>query len=128
MRKSERKQESFGFVQTIKSTSVTMKYLVAGENNNKHNYRSVTLALFNATGSEIPLTCINFLFSTNLRLLLGISFPHLARLLATFCIFHILEKVPNTHGLGSLARTTSSHSAVITGHFEVNLQLVFTGF
>ena len=67
-------------------------YLVAGENNAKHNYRSVTLDLFHVTGSEIPLICINSLFSTNLRLLLGISFAHLARLLATFCIFHILER------------------------------------
>ena len=41
MRKPERKQESFGFVYTIKTTSVTMKrlgyYLVAGENNAKNN-------------------------------------------------------------------------------------------
>lgn len=38
------------------------------------------------------------------------------------------EKLPNTHGLGSFARTASSYSVVITRHFELNLKLVFTGF
>ena len=94
------------------------------------NYRSVTLGLFPCHRERKFLSYVLILyFPQTFVYFSGFRFAHLARLLAAFCIFSYLgEKLPNTHGLGSFARTASSYTAVITRHFELNLKLVFTGF
>ena len=100
------------------------------ENKDKNDRSTVILTNFNVIGGEMLFTCINSI-AFNYFLEIVVYLSRFRELIQPVCSPHFLlfnswsGKLPNTYSLGSSARPTSNHSAVITRHLVLNLYVLF---